>query len=122
MGSSGGTANLHCQRGGLGAASCPHGTFVQQTTGWPCAQTGRGEGGRCRSNLGRPRGLLALAPPPGVPGAGGEREGGGGEGATPGDAMGALGVGWGARSPCLKPSVQSQGKLRLAVRLSFIEV
>lgn len=29
----GATANLRCQRGGLGAPSCPHGTFVQQTTG-----------------------------------------------------------------------------------------
>lgn len=39
-----------------------------------------------------------------------------------GAAMGALGLGWGARSPCLKPSVQSQGKLRLAVRLSSVDV
>ena len=132
MGSSGGTANLRYQRGGLGAASCPHGTFVQQTTGWPCAQTGRGEGGRCRSNLGRPGGLLALAPPPECRGRGeGEGWGRGGEGECwgwgrgcprGGAAMGALGLGWGARSPCLKPSVQSQGKLRLAVRLSSVDV
>ena len=98
----GATANLRCQRGGLGAPSCPHGTFVQQTTGGLAPK----QGGTWED----PEGLLALAPPSGVPGA------------APGDAMGVLGLGRGARSPDPKPPVQGQGKLRLVVRLLFIEV
>ena len=68
----GATANLRCQRGGLGAPSCPHGTFVQQTTGGLAPK----QGGTWED----PEGLLALAPPSGVPGA------------APGDAMGVLGL------------------------------
>lgn len=106
----GATANLRCQRGGLGAPSCPHGTFVQQTTGGLAPKQGGAGVAAVGATWEDPGGLLALAPPSGVPGA------------APGDAMGVLGLGRGARSPYPKPPVQGQGKLRLVVRLLFIEV